>query len=509
MHKFSGDLGAVDLFTSPNRDSRFKDHAWNDNFFFNFVKQSYLMNTKVINDLINEIDYGDSITTRKVRFYVRLFTEAMAPSNFAATNPQVLRETIESNGANLAKGMEQLLHDLQNSKNILEIKTTDMNAFQVGENLAITPGKVVFQNELMQLIHYQPKHKTCYKSPLLIIPPWINKYYILDLKQQNSFVNWVLDQGYNVFIISWINPDKNLADKNFVDYMLKGPLAALDAIQHSIGASEINAIGYCLGGTLLTCLLAYLAAKKDKRIKAATFFTTLIDFSDSGDLGVFLDQKQIEGIEQYLNEQGYFDGVDMSNTFNMLRTSDMIWNFFINNYLLGKTPFPFDLLYWNADSTRLTAAMHSFYLRNMYLDNKLIQAGGITLDGVKIDIKKITIPLYFLATSDDHIVPWRSSYKALSMFKGQVKFTLSASGHIAGVINHPDANKYCYWTNDALPLSPDEWMHHTKKHEGSWWPAWHQWLQEFAGAKVPAIAPERGKLKIIEDAPGSYVKVRC
>jgi polyhydroxyalkanoate synthase len=385
---------------------------------------------------------------------------------------------------------------------------TDMAAFRIGENIAVTPGKVVYQNDLIQLLQYEPTTETVKRRPLLIMPPWINKFYVLDLRPDNSFIRWAVGQGHTVFVISWVNPDRRLAAKSFVDYMREGPLAALDAIAEATGEREVNVIGYCLGGTLLACTLAYMAAKRDNRVKSATFFVTMIDFAEAGELSVFIDEEQLSALEGRMNARGYLEGRDMATTFNMLRANDLIWSFVVNNYLLGKSPFPFDLLYWNADSTRMPAAMHSFYLRNMYQENLLARPGGITLDGAPIDLGKIKTPAFVLSTREDHIAPWRSTYAATRLYKGPVKFVLSASGHIAGVVN-PPGGKYGYWDGDKNPPTADEWLAAATQHPGSWWPLWQRWVSRHGGGEAPARRPGDGKLAPIEDAPGSYVKVRA
>ena len=386
---------------------------------------------------------------------------------------------------------------------------TDYDAFKVGENIAVTPGKVVFQNDLIQLLQYTPTTEQTFERPLLIVPPWINKYYILDLRPKNSFVKWAVDQGHTVFVVSWVNPGESLAGKGFDDYMREGILASLDAIEKATGEKQADVIGYCLGGTLLACTLAYLAAKKqENRIASATFFTTMTDFNEPGELGVFIDEEQLAALEDKMALHGYLDGRDMATTFNMMRANDLIWSFVVNNYLLGKDPFPFDLLYWNSDSTRMPAAMHSFYLRKMYQENKLIEPGGIVLDGVKIDLGAIKTPVYMLATREDHIAPWHSTYALTQHVSGPVKFVLSASGHIAGVVNPPAANKYCYWTNAKKAKTPEAWIAGATEEAGSWWTDWQKWVAPFAGKQIPARQPGSGKLKAIEDAPGAYVKNR-
>jgi polyhydroxyalkanoate synthase len=501
--------GEPDPVAEPAKgDRRFADPAWEENQLFDFVKQSYLLTARWLQATVEGIEGLDEKTARKVDFYTRQFVDAMAPSNFLMTNPEVLRTTLESGGENLVKGLQNLLDDLDRGQGRLDIKMTDYEAFEVGVNLALTPGKVVYQNELIQLIQYAPTTDQVYKRPLLIMPPWINKYYILDLREKNSFVKWAVGRGHTVFVISWVNPDADLAGAAFEDYMLKGPLAALDAIEKATGVRETNVIGYCLGGTLLACTLGYLAAKGDERIKTATFLATMIDFEEAGELEVFIDEEQLATLEERMNERGYLEGSDMATTFNMLRANDLIWSFVVNNYLLGKDPFPFDLLYWNADSTRMPAAMHSFYLRSMYQDNKLVEPGGITLAGVPIDLTQVKTPSYFLSTREDHIAPWASTYQATQIFAGPIRFVLSASGHIAGVVNPPAAGKYSHWVNANLAKTPATWLKGAKEVPGSWWPDWAKWAARRAGPKVKARVPGAGKLKPIEDAPGSYVRVR-
>ncbi|GAB4236037.1 MAG: class I poly(R)-hydroxyalkanoic acid synthase [Kiloniellaceae bacterium] len=490
-------------------DRRFKHPEWDENELFDFVKQSYLLTARWMQSTVKDVEGLDDKTAQKVDFYTRQFVDAMAPSNFVMTNPEVLRETLESGGENLVKGLHNLLDDLERGKGRLRIKMTDVEAFKLGENIALTPGKVVYQNALMQLIQYEPTTEEVNKRPLLIIPPWINKFYILDLRPKNSFIRWAVEQGHTVFVISWVNPDEKLKSKSFEDYMTDGPLAALDAIEKATGEKDANVIGYCLGGTLLACTLAYMAAKKDNRVKSATFFTTMMDFKESGELGVFVDEVQLAALEEKMKDKGYLEGADMATTFNMLRANDLIWSFVVNNYLMGKDPFPFDLLYWNSDSTRMPAAMHSFYLRNMYQENKLVEAGGVTLKGVKIDLKKVKQPACLISTREDHIAPWKATYAATRLLGGPVKFILAGSGHIAGVVNPPEAEKYGYWTSAKNPEDPDDWTKSAKEHKGSWWPEWNKWVSEFSDGKVPARKPGDGKLKVIEDAPGSYVKVQA
>jgi polyhydroxyalkanoate synthase len=496
------------VIDASSTDRRFKDDAWRENEVFDFIKQSYLLSARYVQDVVRQVDGLDAKTAQKVDFYSRQFVDAMSPSNFLLTNPEVLRKTAETGGENLLKGLNNLLSDLERGKGRLRIRMTDTEAFKLGENIGVSPGKVVFQNDLMQLVQYAPSTEKVLKRPLLVAPPWINKFYILDLRPRNSLVRWAVAQGHTVFVISWVNPDEKLAEKGFEDYMKEGYLAALDAIEQATGEREVNAIGYCLGGTLLASTLAYMATKKDNRIRSATFFVTMMDFAEAGELSVFIDEEQLKALEGKMNKRGYLEGSEMATTFNMLRANDLIWSFVVNNYLLGNDPFPFDLLYWNADSTRMPARMHSFYLRKMYQKNLLAEPGGISLAGVPIDLRKITTPAYFLSTREDHIAPWKSTYRGTQLLGGPKRFVLAASGHIAGVVNPPDGGKYSHWINTDLPTDPEEWFKGATEIAGSWWPDWQRWVTALAKEQVPARVPGEGKLKPIEDAPGSYVRVR-
>ncbi|RVU39836.1 class I poly(R)-hydroxyalkanoic acid synthase [Hwanghaeella grinnelliae] len=493
-------------------DNRFRDEAWNENALFDYIKQSYLLTARWMQETVGEVEGLDAKTAKKVDFYTKQFADALAPSNFLLTNPAVLRETLDSKGENLIRGLENLLKDLEKGEGQLKISMTDAEAFAVGENIATSPGKVVFQTDLMQLIQYEPTTETVYKTPLVIVPPWINKYYILDLRAKNSFIKWAVDQGLTVFVVSWVNPDEKLARKTFEDYMKEGTLAAIDAVLGITGEPQTNIIGYCLGGTLTASTLAYMAAKKDERVKSATFFTTMIDFEEAGELSVFIDEEQLQALEERMNDRGYLEGSEMATTFNMLRANDLIWSFVVNNYLMGKDPFPFDLLYWNSDSTRMPAAMHSFYLRQMYLENKLIEPNGISLCDTPIDLTTIKIPVCVLSTREDHIAPWKSTYAATQTYKGPVKFLLAASGHIAGVVNppNPEKPKYSHWTNTKNPSTPEEWLDTATEHPGSWWPEWLKWIKKQSGQKktAPRIPGSEKKYPAIEAAPGSYVKAR-
>ena len=501
--------GAEPRVKPEKGDKRFRGEEWENNQIFDFIKQSYLLTSRWVQNTVHDVEGLDEATAQKVDFYTRQFTDAMAPSNFVATNPEVLRETMESKGENLVRGLQNMLDDLERGKGKLAIKMTDADAFTVGENIAVSPGKVIWQNDLIQLIQYEPSTEQVHKRPLLIVPPWINKFYILDLKPENSFIKWAVAQGLTVFVISWVNPDLRLAEKTFEDYMFEGIYGALDGIKEACGEDEVNIIGYCLGGTLTGPTLAHMAANGDKRIKSATFFTTLVDFAEAGELSIFVDDAQLAQLEQKMEDQGgILDGATMATTFNMLRANDLIWSFVINNYLMGKDPFPFDLLYWNSDSTRMPAKMHSFYLRNMYQANLLSKPGGIELGGVPIDLTAVNIPVHIISTKEDHIAPWKGTYVATQLYSGETTFTLAGSGHIAGIVNAPAAKKYGYWSNPENPPTPDEWFAGATQHEGSWWPQWGEWIAKQSGAKVKARKPGSKAAPALEDAPGSYVKIR-
>ena len=445
----------------------------------------------------------------KVAFYTRQFVDAMAPTNFALTNPEVLRATLESGGANLVEGLRNFLADIDPVTGQLRTSMVDKSGFRLGDNIAASPGAVIFQNELMQLLQYAPSTAQVHRRPLLIIPPWINKFYVLDLQPANSFIRWAVGRGHTVFVISWINPDASLRDKDFDDYMMQGPLAALDAIAKATGEPDINAIGYCIGGTLLGATLAYMRAKGDTRIHAATFFTAMLDFSEPGDLGVFIDEQQLSSLEQTMAKRGYLDGKEMASTFNLLRANDLIWSFVVNNYLLGKSPAPFDLLYWNADSTRMPACMHSTYLRTMYQDNLLCQPGGMSIADTPLDLRAIALPTCFVSTLEDHIAPWKSTYQGARLLGGDVKFILGKAGHVAGIINPPGPRAYGHLEGPApRTLTAEDWLAAAKAVPGSWWTTWDTWISAFAGDDVAARQPGDGALPVLEPAPGSYVKLR-
>ncbi len=498
------------VVTPAANDRRFRDKDWQENQVFDFIKQSYLLAVNGLHKAVTPANGADHNGHARAVFYARQFADAIAPTNFALTNPEVLRETLKSNGENLVRGLDNLLSDLQRGQGNLSIRQTTDN-FVIGRDVATTPGKVVFRNELFELIQYAPMTKTAYETPLLIFPPWINKFYILDLQPKNSFVRWALERGYTVFMVSWVNPDSRLANKDFDDYMREGIFAALDAVEKATGQKKVNTIGYCIAGTLLGATLAYIASSGEyaDRIKSATFLAAQVDFSEAGDLQVFVDDEQLEALEIQMRESGgVLEGSKMAMTFNLLRANDLIWSFVINNYLLGKEPVPFDLLYWNSDTTRMPLKLHLAYLRQCYRDNALAKAEMI-LDGERLNLAKIKTPAFFQAAKEDHIAPAASVYRGAKLFGGPTTYMLAGSGHIAGVINPPASGKYQHWTNNALPASFDEWVAGGVEHAGSWWPTWDTWLAPKSGEKVPAPKPGDGELRILGEAPGTYVLVKA
>ncbi len=505
--RMMGEEVAPVIEPSPS-DKRFRDEAWAKSAVFDFVKQSYLLTARSIHASVAGAEGLDAKTAARVEFYTRQFVDALSPTNSVIWNPAVLKATLDSGGENLMNGLANLLEDLERGKGELRIRMTDTGAFRVGENLAVTPGKVVFQNDLMQLLQYAPVTETVHRRPLLIVPPWINKYYVLDLGEKNSFIRWAVAQGVTVFAISWTNPDVKLAGKGFEDYLAEGPLAALDAIEQATGEREVAAIGYCLGGTLLSAALGYLAKKRDPRVTSATLFTTMTDFAEPGELGVFIDEEQLQTLERQMNDRGFLDGAQMASAFSMLRANDLIWSFVVHNYLLGKDPIPFDVLAWGSDATRMPAKMHAYYLRNMYQHNRLREPDGITLLGEPIDLRAVTVPVYFLSAREDYIAPWRTTYLGTRLFAGPTRFVLGGSGHIAGVVNPAGSKKYGYATGPIVETA-DAWLAGSEQHAGSWWPDWLAWQRETLGEQVPARTPGSGELPALEDAPGSYVKVRC
>jgi len=508
MRRLVGEQAPPAIEPAP-RDKRFSDPEWKSNQFFDFVKQIYLLTTQWAQDLVHNAEGLDPHTRKKAEFYVQQITNALAPSNFVLTNPEILRETLASNGDNLVRGMKMLAEDIEAGHGTLRIRQSDPTNLAVGVNMATTPGKVIFQNELMQLIQYQPATENVLRTPLLIVPPWINKFYILDLKPEKSFIKWCVDQGITVFVISWVNPDKSLGAKTFDDYMKDGPLAAMDAIEQATGELKVHTMGYCVGGTLLASTLAWLAEKRRVRVTSATFLAAQVDFSHAGDLLVFVDEDQISALERDMQATGVLEGSRMAMAFNMLRSNDLIWSYVVSNYLKGQSPSAFDLLHWNSDATRMPAANHSYYLRNCYLENRL-STGSMVLDNTLLDLTKIKVPIYNLATREDHIAPADSVLYGSQFFGGPVKYVLSGSGHIAGVVNPPASGKYQFWTNDNIKdITLADWLKGAQEHKGSWWPDWREWLEGIDAEKVPARAVGTDTMPAIEDAPGSYVRVRA
>jgi len=490
------------------KDNRFKDPEWSENPVFDFLKQAYLISSRWAEDLVEEAEGLDERTRHKAQFYLKQISSALSPSNFLLTNPELIRETLKENGANLARGMAMLAEDIKAGRGELKIRQTDPSSFKIGVNIATTPGKVIFRNDLIELIQYAPVTEQVLKRPLLIVPPWINKYYILDLNPEKSFIRWAVSQGLTVFCISWVNPEAQHAEKGFEHYMREGIFAALDAIEQATGEKKVTAIGYCVGGTLLAITLAYMAAKRDRRIDSATFFTAQVDFTYAGDLKVFADEEQIRILEAEMKKRGYLEGSRMANAFNMLRPTDLIWSNVVNVYLKGQPPTAFDLLYWNSDSTRMPAANHAFYLRNCYLENKLAK-GEMELAGVRLDLKKVKAPIFNLATKEDHIAPARSVFHGSKLFGGPVDFVLAGSGHIAGVVNSPTKTKYQYWTDGPVEGELEEWVAKATETPGTWWPYWFSWIEKQAPKRVPAREPGGGRLEPLCDAPGTYVHMKA
>lgn len=489
-------------------DRRFRAEAWQQNEVFDFIKQSYLLTANAMQDMVGRLNGLEDAERQRVAFYTRQFADALAPTNFPLTNPEVLKATIASNGENLVKGLDNLLADIERGQGELSIRQS-ADGFVIGENIATAPGKVVFRNDVMELLQFSPSTDEIHERPLLIFPPWINKYYILDLRPENSFVRWLVAQGYTVFLVSWVNPGPEMAEAGFEEYMKGGVFAALEAVEQATGVRDPNCVGYCIGGTLLAATLAYMAATGDDRIHSATFWAAQTDFSEAGELSVFVDEAQLDALKARMDSQGgVLPGSKMAGAFNMLRANDLIWSFVINNYMLGRQPMPFDLLYWNSDTTRMPEKLHLSYLRNCYRDNALA-LGRMTLDGVKLDLSKVKVPAYFQSAREDHIAPAVSVFKGSRLFGGPVRFIIAGSGHIAGVINPPAANKYQYWTNDKKAADIETWRAGAKEQAGSWWPDWDAWLSKLSGRKIAARVPGDGKLKVLGDAPGSYVKVKA
>ena len=489
-------------------DKRFTDPDWSENPVFDVIKQSYLLTSNWLNGLVAEVDGVDPMEKRRVEFFMKMLTDAFSPSNFLASNPAALKEVMATGGESLVKGMENFAADLARGGGQLSIAQTDYERFKIGENVATAPGKVVFRNEIIELIQYAPTTEQVHEIPLVIFPPWINKFYILDLRPENSMIRWLADQGVTVFVASWVNPTPELSTKTFEDYMRQGIYEGTAAAIGQCGVPHVNAVGYCIGGTLLSASLAHMAAKGVRPIGSATFFAAQQDFSEAGDLLLFTNEEWLKTLEQKMDEGGgVLSGQAMADTFNALRANDLIWSFFVNNYLLGREPKPFDLLFWNSDQTRMPKTLHLFYLRRFYGDNALAK-GELVLDGVTLDLGDVKIPIYVQSSRDDHIAPARSVYRGAKLFGGPVTFTMAGSGHIAGVINAPAANKYQHWTCDELPETLEQWQANAREAPGSWWPHWAEWLKARSGPMVPARDPAKGKLKPLGDAPGEYVKVR-
>ena len=489
-------------------DKRFTDPDWTANPVFDVIKQSYLITSNWLNDLVSGVEGVDPLTRRRVEFATKMMTDAVSPTNFLMSNPAALRAAVESNGQSIAKGMANIHDDLERGGGQLAISQTDLSQFEVGRNVATAPGKVIFENDLIQLLQFDPSTEQVCEIPLLIFPPWINKFYIMDLRPENSMIRWLSAQGFTVFVTSWVNPDAKLANKTFEDYLNEGAYAAVDAVARQTGAATVNTVGYCIGGTLLSCALAHMAARNDTRIASATFFAAQQDFSEAGDLLIFTSEDWLKDLESKMDAGGgVLPGQSMADTFNALRANDLIWSSFVNNYLLGKAAKPFDLLFWNSDQTRMPKTLHLYYLRKFYMENALAM-GKLDLAGEHLDLRKVQTPIFVQSSREDHIAPAKSVYKGAKLFGGPTRFTMAGSGHIAGVINAPVANKYQHWTNDALPDTLDEWLDGAVEHAGSWWPVWAAWLKERSGEEVPARDPAAGPLKPIEDAPGTFVKVR-
>ncbi|HVL19567.1 MAG TPA: class I poly(R)-hydroxyalkanoic acid synthase [Amaricoccus sp.] len=510
MLKWLGSKEAVDTPDLPHMlkpDRRFAHKEWSENALFDYLKQSYLLTSGWIQDTVGSVGEMDPKERRKAAFYTRQFVEAMNPANFFALNPEVLEATANEKGENLVRGLKMMLADLDRGKGKLLIRQTDMDAFEVGRNTAISPGKVIWQNELLQLIQYAPTTETVYAKPLLILPPWINKYYVLDLNPKKSMVKWLTERGYTVFMVSWVNPDARHGQISWEDYIFEGASAAIDKVLAETGQKSLNLVSYCIGGTLAGTLLAWMGRTGDKRVASSTFFTSQHDFEDAGELQIFVDEHILEVVGEEM-EQGFMPAGKMADAFNMLRANDLIWGYVVSNYMLGKDPFPFDLLYWNADSTAMPARVHRFYLNEFYIRNAFAK-GELTVRGEPITLADIRGPIYHVATREDHIAPAASVYRgAKEMVKAKVRFVLSGSGHIAGVVNPPVLQKYQFWTNADMSLPTlEDWLKEAEETPGSWWVDWDAWLKPRSGKKVPGREPG-AVLGSVEDAPGSYVRVR-
>lgn len=496
----------VDIIEPSKGDKRFSDDAWEKKVPYNYLKQSYLLWNRWVNDITEDLEGVDPKAAHKVQFYTRQMVDAFSPSNYMFSNPEAARKALETGGKSVMKGISNFLRDLDEGQGQLSIKMVNREAFELGKNIAVTPGKVIYQNDLIQLIQYAPTTEKVFQYPILLIPPCINRFYIFDLRANNSFVKWLIDQGFTVFMVSWVNPDEKLAHKRYEDYVFEGVKAAVDVMKEITGEAHVNALGYCIGGNFLATYSGYAAGEQDASLNTASYLATLFDFENSGDLQVFIDEKQLDDIESRTHAQGYLDGETLARTFNILRANDLIWSFVINNYLLGEEPLAFDLLYWNSHSTNLPATMYTYYLRNMFHRNLLIQPGGLTIKGRPLNLSQTTTPTFILNTKDDHIAPWWCGYAGTKVFKGPTKFLLGGSGHVAGIFNHPTSGKYGYWTNDNLTGDYKSWFEQAKMNPGSWWGEWLEWMKKFNKKMVPARTPGSKKYQPLEDAPGSFVK---
>ncbi|HVV92896.1 MAG TPA: class I poly(R)-hydroxyalkanoic acid synthase [Hyphomicrobiales bacterium] len=506
LKRLAGEDAAPVAAPEP-RDSRFRDPRWSEEPLFDFLKQLYLLTAGWAENLVAEAEGLDPHTRAKAAYYLKQVSAALSPSNFVLTNPELLSLTLDAKGANLVRGMGRLAEDLAAGGGALRLRQTDAAPFRLGETVATTPGKVVFRNELFELIQYAPATAKVRSRPVVIVPPWINKYYVLDLTPEKSFVRWMVEQELTVFVVSWVNPDAALAGKTFEDYMQSGVLAALDQALAITRADKADLLGYCVGGTLVAATLAYLAAAGGAdRVGSATLMAAQVDFTEAGELAVFVDPEQLAALEERMAKAGYLAGTDMAATFNTLRPDELIWPYVVSNYLKGETPRSFDLLFWNSDATHLPAANHAFYLRNCYLENRLAK-GEMEIGGVRLDVGKVKTPIYSLATREDHIAPAGSVFRGSALFGGPVRFVLGGSGHIVGVVNPPAKGKYQYWTGEAPKGALEDWLAGAKETAGSWWPDWRAWLDLQDRRRVKARRPG-GRHPVLGDAPGDYVKVR-
>ncbi len=501
---FTGQPEASPVANPAPGDRRFSAEEWSTNPVFSYIKQSYLLGSNLLQNMAANAKLSET-EQKKLEFYTQQYIDAMSPTNFAITNPEVLQQALESKGQSLVDGLKNLLGDLEKGR----ITMTDESAFVLGENIATTEGAVVFQNRMFQLIQYKPTTDEVFEKPTLIVPPCINKFYILDLQEHNSYVKYCVDQGQTVFLVSWVNPTTEQSDISWDDYVGEGVLKAIDVVKDISGSAKVNTVAWCIGGTLMASALAVMAHRKDTSVSSATFLTTLTDFQDPGDLCVFIDEQQVKRLEDKVNNQGYLSGKELATSFNMLRSNDLIWSYVVNNYLKGQTPPPFDILYWNGDSTNLPAEMYTYYINKMYLENKLSEKDGLTICGSPVDLGRIKTPCYFLSTIEDHIAPWKGTFKATETFGSNIEFVLGASGHVAGVINPASKNRRNYWIKGEQGKGPDHWLETAERVEGSWWPNWADWHKRRGGKKVPAPTTYGNEAhSVIEAAPGSYVAVR-